>query len=61
MKGEEPSNICNRGTSTMGVQLEISRGLRLKLFPSLSRSGRKKRTERFHMFVDAVKDALDED
>lgn len=32
LSGENPRNICNRGTSGAGVQLEISEGLRGRLF-----------------------------
>ena len=35
--GKNPSNICNQGRRRMGVQLEISAGLRHKIFYGLSR------------------------
>lgn len=47
LQGLDPSNICNRGSTAQGVQLEISRGLRdrliadeheLKLFSSCIRT-----------------------
>ena len=56
--GENPLNICNRSRSCMGVQLEISAGLRRELFQGLSRRQRKNRTPHFEQFVMAIKEAL---
>jgi phage replication-related protein YjqB (UPF0714/DUF867 family) len=54
LQGLEPSNVCNRGTSGKGVQLELSRAVRREMFRSLSREGRKHTTARFCAFVTAI-------
>lgn len=58
LRGEDPRNICNRGISRKGVQLELSAGLRRMLFESLTRCGRQKRTARFDGFVSAIRSTL---
>jgi phage replication-related protein YjqB (UPF0714/DUF867 family) len=40
LQGCDTANICNRGISACGVQLELSNGLRRCFFESLSRGGR---------------------
>jgi phage replication-related protein YjqB (UPF0714/DUF867 family) len=60
LQGLDPKNICNRGTTGAGVQLELSLAVRETLFESLTREGRKHPTPRFTIFVDAVARALDE-
>lgn len=47
--GMEPENICNRGSTHAGVQLEIHAGLRLML---------KRNAAAYHKFVVAVRSAL---
>lgn len=47
--GKEPNNICNRGTSQKGMQLELTRSLRDKL---------KKDKELLKQFSDAVRTAM---
>jgi phage replication-related protein YjqB (UPF0714/DUF867 family) len=58
LRGIEPRNLCNRGRSGAGVQLELSRGLRRTLFHSLGARGRTQPTARFAAFVGAVEQAL---
>lgn len=58
LQGKSRANICNRGTSGAGVQLELSRGLRSTLFESLNAAGRARPTQVFHQFVDAVRRGL---
>ena len=58
LQGLEPLNLCNRGRSGAGVQLELSRGLRRSFFHSLSAQGREQPTPRFAHFVEAVASAL---
>jgi phage replication-related protein YjqB (UPF0714/DUF867 family) len=58
LQGLDPRNICNRGSSGAGVQLELSRVLRRSMFKSLSREGRRQPTERFHAFVAALQAGL---
>lgn len=58
LQGRDISNICNRGQSGAGVQIEIARGLRRCFFASLDSAGRKKPTQRFNEFVVALRKAL---
>ena len=58
LQGLEERNICNRGTSGAGVQLELSRAVRKTLFESLTREGRIYPTARFEVFVGAVRRVL---
>jgi phage replication-related protein YjqB (UPF0714/DUF867 family) len=58
LQGKDPANICNRAANGVGVQLELSRGLRLTFFASLSKSGRRTKTERFHEFVASVRKVI---
>jgi len=58
LQGREPGNLCNRGTTSAGVQLELTRALRLTMFESLSPEGRQHRKPRFDVFVKAVRRAL---
>jgi phage replication-related protein YjqB (UPF0714/DUF867 family) len=59
LQGRDLANICNRGTSGRGVQLELSRAVRETLFESLSREGRRHPTARFDDFVAALRSVLD--
>lgn len=56
--GTNPLNICNRGRLGKGVQLEISRHLRSTMFLNLTRPERKRTTEDFFRFVEALKGCL---
>lgn len=58
LQGTHEANICNRGKSGRGVQLELTNALRASFFESLKRNGRKNRTERFEQFVAAVRTAI---
>lgn len=60
LQGLEANNLCNRGTTGAGVQLELSQGARLTMFESLSAEGRKHKKPRFTTFVKAVRRALRE-
>jgi phage replication-related protein YjqB (UPF0714/DUF867 family) len=59
LQGREPTNLCNRGRSNAGVQLELSKAVRRTMFASLLPDGRKHTTARFDAFVNAVREALD--
>ena len=61
LQGREPKNVCNRGTSGKGVQLELSRALRKEMFLSLSKEGREHTTPRFLDFADALRSALNDE
>ena len=58
LQARHPQNICNRCRSGRGVQLEISRALREKLFDRLPDRFRRRRTQLFHSFVEALRSAL---
>jgi phage replication-related protein YjqB (UPF0714/DUF867 family) len=58
LQGRHESNICNKGTSGKGVQLELSRGLRTTFFESLSPLGRANPSDAFRVFCAAVRTAL---
>ena len=56
--GLDLANICNLCGRGMGVQLEISRGLRSQMFLDLTPQGRKHPSKIFYRFVQAVRDAI---
>ena len=59
LAGRHPRNICNRGRSGEGVQLEICKGLRSKMFDDLNtREGREIKQDIFYRFCEAVNAAL---
>lgn len=57
--GEHPANLCNRGLSGRGLQLELSAGLRRQFFAGMDRRSRRLRTARFDRFIQALQAALD--
>jgi phage replication-related protein YjqB (UPF0714/DUF867 family) len=56
--GVSPKNICNRGRTGRGVQLEIEIGLRREMFAGLREPQRRWRTSVFARFVEAVRSTL---
>lgn len=56
--GISVQNICNRGRSGMGIQLELSRGLRSSFFVDAAMHDRSRRRAPFYRFVDALKAAF---
>ncbi|MGM0424676.1 MAG: poly-gamma-glutamate hydrolase family protein [Thermodesulfobacteriota bacterium] len=58
LRGCRTKNICNRGCSGAGVQLEISNGLRATFFSSLTSEGLTQTTPEFDRFVTAVRQAV---
>ena len=58
LQGRDAMNICNRGVSGRGMQLELARGLRQTFFKSLNKEGLRERTPRFVQFCGAVRAAL---
>ncbi len=56
--GRDPANICNRCISRLGLQIEISEGLRREMFQALNRRGRNIRTEIFRRFAGAIRAEL---
>lgn len=57
LKGDSPDNICNRGLTRKGVQLEITHGLRSRL---LSNDDPRNSEELLSAFVKAIHQALAE-
>lgn len=60
LSGRDLRNICNRGASGAGVQLELSSGLRSTLFRSLTRLGRQQPTARLAQLSTAIRQVLPE-
>jgi len=58
IRGISPDNICNRCKSGQGVQLELSRGLRKKLFDHLDRRSLKMKTKAFYIFVKVIRASI---
>jgi phage replication-related protein YjqB (UPF0714/DUF867 family) len=58
LKGEGKKNICNRNRDHYGVQIEISRGLRDRMFELNTKKGRSKKTPIYHLFVKTLREAL---
>ena len=57
-RGIGENNICNRCRNGKGVQLEISRGLREKMYEDLERRLVRKRTPLLYTFVHCLKMSL---
>jgi phage replication-related protein YjqB (UPF0714/DUF867 family) len=60
LRGMSLQNLCNRCRSGRGIQIEISRGLRERLFEDLGRHALRKKRPGFYRFVEAVKASLHE-
>ena len=58
LRGENPTNLCNRCIRGRGVQLEITKGLRKTMFTSYEGRDIRKKTECFFRFTNAVKTVL---
>lgn len=56
--GVNPKNICNRNRLGMGVQLEISIGMRRLLFEDIHRLHRKRITPVFSAYVHALDEGV---
>ncbi|MGC8491647.1 MAG: poly-gamma-glutamate hydrolase family protein [Syntrophobacteraceae bacterium] len=56
--GIDPRNVCNLCGRGMGVQIEVSRGLRRRMFQDLTAEGRQSRSEAYCRFVLAVREGL---
>ena len=59
LRGLHPDNICNRGHYKAGVQLEISYGLRNRMFANLYKRSIRGRTPIFHRFVHTLATAME--
>ncbi len=60
LRGKSPRNICNRCRTGHGVQIEISKGLRDKMFQDLAKRSIRKKAETFYRFVRAIKEPIAE-
>lgn len=58
LQGTHASNICNKGSTGRGIQLELSRGLRQVLVDDTDPSQQPRLTERLTVFCAAVRQAL---
>jgi hypothetical protein len=58
MSGESPADLCNRGATRQGCQIEITKELRLQMFSGLDVQGRQSTTSTFVDFVQAAEGAL---
>jgi phage replication-related protein YjqB (UPF0714/DUF867 family) len=58
LSGIKPDNLCNRCRTGKGVQLELSMGLRKKLFNQLGHRSLRVKTILFYRFVEMVKGAI---
>jgi phage replication-related protein YjqB (UPF0714/DUF867 family) len=58
LRGLEADNVCNRGRAAVGVQLEVSGGLRRMLFSDLFRRPLRCRTPLFYRFVNTLESCL---
>jgi len=58
LSGKNPYNICNRGNSGKGVQLEVSETLRRTFFQGLDLEGRQVKTSEFYKFISACRYVL---
>jgi len=55
LKGKRSRNICNQGRTGQGVQIEISVGLRRKMFDDLIRGDGRNKTAIFYRFISALR------
>ena len=58
LAGRDPCNICNRGRTHAGVQIEIAMGLRRQLFEAVSEVGVRRPTPRFGALVVAIRSSF---
>ena len=59
LPGQHPANVCNRGRSGMGVQLEISNGLRREIFGDSLQVRKIQRKGVFNALVAAVRNGIE--
>lgn len=59
--GRDAEDICNKCKSMEGLQLEISKGLREKMFMGLNRKERKLTSGVFDTFLQSIRFVLCED
>lgn len=57
-QGRGPTNICNRGITGKGLQLELTYGLRGSLFGKPDTLGMRQPNDLFYRLVDTIREAL---
>lgn len=60
LAGTAKENVCNRGATGRGAQLELTRALRASLFEGLDPAGRRRPTPALKRLADALRGALGE-
>lgn len=58
LAGRHPTNICNRGSLKMGIQLELSAGLRDRLLGRLRSNGPVPASAELARFCDTIREAI---
>jgi phage replication-related protein YjqB (UPF0714/DUF867 family) len=58
LQGHSKHNICNIGRTGIGIQLEVSMGMRRTFFTALTQNGRQSPTSRLNDFCVAVRKGL---
>ena len=58
LRGLQPGNLCNRGRCGQGVQLELTAGLRRRLYLSIAYRRARQRTPAFYRLVAALASAI---
>ncbi len=58
ISGISPRNLCNRGRLRKGIQIELTEALRLDLFESLDRVGRRRTTPLFDRLIQTGRRTL---
>ena len=58
LRGDQAENICNRGRSGQGLQLEITERLRRSMFQGLDRESRRVQKPAFRNFVTTIRQVL---
>jgi len=59
LQGVHPGNLCNLSATGMGVQLELTKGLRSQMLTDLTPLGNKAPTGLFFLLVEAFREALE--
>jgi len=58
IEGLDDKNICNRNQRGKGVQIELTEGLRAKMFRKLDRKGKKYKTKYFYEFIQIIRRSI---
>ncbi|WP_431685646.1 poly-gamma-glutamate hydrolase family protein [Hahella sp. NBU794] len=58
LQGVDPRNICNRTLMKKGVQIELPKGLRRRMFESLTEAGRPHKQTAFYSFVTSIREGI---